>query len=98
MRKRPYIKLKWCLQALREPIYRSVQPDGRIRHFTSVREVGKYLRMARRCRMRSLTRTGTLLPCYAVLHTADPEGKHSMSRMRSSHCGAAVDHNIRRAV
>ena len=45
LRKRPYIKLKWCLQAIREPIHRSVQPDGRIRHFTFVPELGKYLRV-----------------------------------------------------
>ncbi|MCG3168276.1 MAG: hypothetical protein POELPBGB_04080 [Bacteroidia bacterium] len=33
LEKRPYIKLEWCLEALRNPLRREVQPeDGRIRH------------------------------------------------------------------
>jgi len=45
LRKRPYIRREWCVQAIRKPIRRSVQPDGRIRYFTFVPEVGKYLRV-----------------------------------------------------
>jgi hypothetical protein len=31
--------------ALREPVRREVQPDGRIRHWIFVAELGKYLRV-----------------------------------------------------
>ena len=34
LEKRPYIRLEWCLEALRTPARREVQPeDGRIRHW-----------------------------------------------------------------
>jgi len=45
LRKRPYIKLEWCEKALREPIRREVQPDGRIRHWVLISELGRYLRV-----------------------------------------------------
>jgi len=45
LRKRPYIRLEWCAQAIREPEYREVQPDGRIRHWILIPEIGKYLRV-----------------------------------------------------
>ncbi len=35
LRKRPYIKREWCEQALREPVRREVQSDGRVRHLDS---------------------------------------------------------------
>ena len=44
LRKRPYIERSWCESALREPIRRRVQPNGRIRHWIYVPELGKYLR------------------------------------------------------
>jgi hypothetical protein len=45
LRKRPYIKLEWCEQAITKPDYREVQPDGRIRHWIYIPELGKYLRV-----------------------------------------------------
>ncbi|MDN5362711.1 MAG: hypothetical protein PWP70_1758 [Moorella sp. (in: firmicutes)] len=45
VRKRPYIRLEWCVQAVREHEYRKVQPDGRIRHWVFIPEIGKYLRV-----------------------------------------------------
>lgn len=43
--KRPYIRLEWCLAAIRAPLAHEVQPDGRIRHWLHVEELGKYLRV-----------------------------------------------------
>lgn len=45
LRKRPYIKREWCEQALRQPVRREVQPDGRIRHWILIAELGRYLRV-----------------------------------------------------
>lgn len=45
LRKRPYIQIEWCEQALRHPVHREVQPDGRLRFWTFVSEIGKYLRV-----------------------------------------------------
>ena len=42
---RRYLKLEWCLAALNHPIRRETQPDGRIRHWVFVPELGKYLRV-----------------------------------------------------
>ena len=45
LRKRPYIKGEWCEQALRQPVRREVQPDGRIRYWVLIHELGRYLRV-----------------------------------------------------
>jgi hypothetical protein len=45
LRKRPYLKREWCERALREPLRREVQPDGRVRSWIWVEELGKYLRI-----------------------------------------------------
>lgn len=45
MRKRPYLQRRWCEQAIREPLRREVQPNGRIRLWTHVAETDKYLRV-----------------------------------------------------
>lgn len=45
LHKRPYIKREWCEQALRQPAHREVQPDGRIRHWVLIPELGRYLRV-----------------------------------------------------
>ena len=45
LRKRPYIQREWCERALRMPIRREAQPDGRIRHWIFIPELGKYLRV-----------------------------------------------------
>ncbi len=44
-RKRPYIQREWCERALRQPLRRETQPDGRVRHWIFVAEIGKYLRV-----------------------------------------------------
>ncbi len=45
LRKRPYIKLDWCQEALERPLRRETQPDGRIRHWIYVEEIDKFLRV-----------------------------------------------------
>ena len=45
LRKRSYIKREWCEHALREPVRREVQPDGRIRYWTLIPELKRYLRV-----------------------------------------------------
>jgi len=45
LRKRPYIQREWCEKALAEPVYIEDQPDGRIRYWVFVPELGKYLRV-----------------------------------------------------
>ncbi|MDI6739624.1 MAG: hypothetical protein QME74_04595 [Candidatus Edwardsbacteria bacterium] len=48
LRKRPYIQREWCERALRQPVHREVQPDGRIRYWTFIPELKKYLRVVTR--------------------------------------------------
>lgn len=44
--KRAYLKLEWCLAALRDPVRCEVQPeDGRIRHWIWIEELDRYLRV-----------------------------------------------------
>ncbi len=43
--KRPYIQREWCERALLQPVYSEVQPDGRIRYWVFIPELGKYLRV-----------------------------------------------------
>lgn len=45
LRKRPYIRREWCETALRSPAHRDVQPEGRIRYWVYIEELGKYLRV-----------------------------------------------------
>jgi len=45
LRKRPYIRREWCEMALRQPVFREKQPDGRVRYWVFVPELGKYLRV-----------------------------------------------------
>jgi len=45
LQQRPYIRLEWCERAVREPVHRETQPDGRIRHWIYIDELGKYLRV-----------------------------------------------------
>ena len=45
MRKRPYIQRNWCEQALQQPARREAQPDGRVRYWAFIDELGKYLRV-----------------------------------------------------
>ena len=43
--KRPYIRPEWCEQAIQHPERTEVQPDGRIRHWAFIPDLGKYLRV-----------------------------------------------------
>lgn len=45
LRKRPYLKREWCELAIQKPIRKETQPDGRVRHWIFVEELGKYLRV-----------------------------------------------------
>ena len=45
LRKRPYIRREWCEEALRRPLRRELQPDGRTRLWVYVEELGKHLRV-----------------------------------------------------
>ena len=45
LRKRGYLRREWCERALREPVYREVQPDGRVRYCVFVAELARYLRV-----------------------------------------------------
>ncbi len=45
LRKRPYLKREWCELALRIPVRREVQSDGRIRQWVFIEELNKYLRV-----------------------------------------------------
>ena len=59
--KRPYIRLEWCIEALRSPVRREVQPeDGRVRYWIWVEELGRYLRVV-------------TLPDGVTLHNAFPD-------------------------
>lgn len=42
LRKRPYIKREWCELALQSPVRKEVQPDGRVRQWVYIEELGKY--------------------------------------------------------
>ena len=58
--KRPYIRLEWCLSAIQNPVSKETQPDGRIRYWIYVEELGKYLRVV-------------TLPDGVTLHNAFPD-------------------------
>lgn len=59
--KRPYIQLKWCADALANPVRREMQPDdGRIRYWIFVPELKRYLRVV-------------TLPDGVTLHNAFPD-------------------------
>ncbi len=45
LRKRPYLKEEWCALALRAPVRREQQTDGRIRHWVFIPELERYLRV-----------------------------------------------------
>jgi hypothetical protein len=61
LEKRPYIRMEWCVAALKSPVRREVQPeDGRIRHWIWVPELERYLRVV-------------TLSDGVTLHTAFPD-------------------------
>ena len=45
LRKRPYLQREWCERALREPVRREQQADGRVRYWFYVQELGRFLRV-----------------------------------------------------
>ncbi len=45
LRKRPYLRSEWIASVLAAPVRREVQPDGRIRLWGYIPEVGHYLRV-----------------------------------------------------
>lgn len=45
LRKRPYIRREWCRMVLDNPVRVETQPDGRVRYWGLVPELGKYLRV-----------------------------------------------------
>jgi hypothetical protein len=45
LRKRPYLRREWCERALREHVKREIEPQGRVRYWCFVSELGKYLRV-----------------------------------------------------
>jgi len=46
LRKRPYLKRKWCKRVLHHPVYYEIQPDDdRMRYWGFIIELGCYLRV-----------------------------------------------------
>lgn len=45
LRKRPYLKISWIRKAIKDPKYKEVQSDGRIRYYIFIKELEKYLRV-----------------------------------------------------
>jgi len=45
LRKRSYIKKTWCNKALKNPIRKEIQSDGRIRYWIYIKSLKKYLRV-----------------------------------------------------
>ncbi|MBA2443499.1 MAG: hypothetical protein H0V53_14040 [Rubrobacter sp.] len=43
--KRPYLHREWCEQVVQAPIRTERQPDGRVRHWAFVAQLGKHLRV-----------------------------------------------------
>jgi len=43
--RRPYLKMEWIEHVLANPIRQEVQPNGRIRRWARVSEIGNYLRV-----------------------------------------------------
>jgi len=40
LRKRPYIRREWCARVLAAPLAQQTQPDGRIRFWAAIPELG----------------------------------------------------------
>jgi hypothetical protein len=45
LRKRPYLKIAWIEVVMRSPVKKEIQPEGRVRYWGFVPELGKYLRV-----------------------------------------------------
>ena len=63
--KRPYLRREWCERVVRKPDRREVQPDGRIRFWAYVEELGKHLRVV-------------TLEDGETVHNAFPDSKYKL--------------------
>ena len=45
LRKRPYLKMEWLEEVLNHPVKKEVQPEGWVRYWGFIPELGKYLRV-----------------------------------------------------
>jgi len=46
LRKRPYLRVEWCLEVIANPYSQEIQPDGRLRFWGYIEELnGKALRV-----------------------------------------------------
>lgn len=45
LRKRPYLRRRWCQQALENPLRRETQENDRIRHWVYIEQEDRYLRV-----------------------------------------------------
>lgn len=45
LHKRTYLKLEWVEQILKNPLKKEIQPEGRIRYWGYIKELGKYIRV-----------------------------------------------------
>ena len=46
LRKRPYLRIEWCVRAIQTPLRIATQEDGRIRHWIAIPELnGRVLRV-----------------------------------------------------
>ena len=41
LRKRPYLRREWCAIVIENPVHREIQPDGRVRYWDYVGELGE---------------------------------------------------------
>lgn len=45
LRKRPYLRIEWCERVLSSPNRVEVEPEGRVRHWGWIDELGQWLRV-----------------------------------------------------
>lgn len=45
LRKRTYVKREWCMQIMKNPARKEIQPDGRIRYWGFISELDRFLRV-----------------------------------------------------
>jgi len=45
MARRPYLRNEWIEYVLSHPVRTEIQPNGRVRYWAFVQELGKYLRV-----------------------------------------------------
>jgi len=45
LRKRPYLKLDWCQAVIDAPDRSEIEPNGRVRYWGFIPELGKWLRV-----------------------------------------------------